>query len=482
MEKAILVVDAAHIFFPAFVSEREGTPHERAMADIDRVVESARSRYDVALPIVMAVDRPPYKRSDVYSGYKAKRKAHPEGYDDAYTAWLAEFALSSAFRVLGEDGYEADDICAAVAFTDQSEWEESPTIVIATRDKDLFQLVNDERPNRVRVLSTASLELFGEEEVYLKMGVWPDQVAKFLALAGDSADGVPGVEGIGKVGATKLLKRESDLGDIETRLNVEQKSQFLLSLSLVELTVMDLQPVIPAIDYSWEARRNFAAPPKEAPVVAEPLTYEKKRELANIVSESLSGVFPIIDYSSRVPKVPKAPDAQVAPAVRTTKRDLSMDTLNTLTALSKKFWASGFYSRFKSEDGIFTIMVTGMELGIAPVAALGNFHVLDGKLCPSAHVLIALAQAASDCIMFDCVAESETSATYRVKKSNGFTADFTYTVADAKRDQMRWANGGKNLKAMIRKTAGSQAARLWFPGELNGLYSAEEMGESVSED
>ncbi len=459
MEKAILVVDAAHIFFPAFVSEREGTPHERAMADIDRVLEAARLKFDVALPIVMAVDRPPYKRSEVYSGYKAKRKAHPEGYDDAYEAWLAGFALSSAFRVLGVDGYEADDICAAVAFTDQSEREESPTIVIATRDKDLFQLVNDERPNRVRVLSTASLELFGEEAVYLKMGVWPDQVARFLAIAGDSADGVPGVEGIGKVGAKKLIESELVLGKVETRLNAEQKSQFLLSLSLVELTVRALQPVIPAIDYSWEARRNFAAPPKEGQLVTE------LRALRVVA-----------------PPAPKAPVVQSAPAVRTTKRDLSMDTLNTLTALSKKFWASGFYSRFKSEDGIFTIMVTGMELGIAPVAALGNFHVLDGKLCPSAHVLIALAQAASDCVMFDCIAESETSATYRVKKSNGFTADFTYTVADAKRDQMRWANGGKNLKAMIRKTAGSQAARLWFPGELNGLYSAEEMGESVSED
>ena len=90
---------------------------------------------------------------------------------------------------------------------------------MATRDKDLFQLVND----RVKIYSTIKADfsspkdtfaLLGVEAVAKKWGIPPWQIAEMLALTGDQADNIPGVFGLGVKGAVALLANYGPLDAI----------------------------------------------------------------------------------------------------------------------------------------------------------------------------------------------------------------------------------------------------------------------------
>ena len=93
-------------------------------------------------------------------------------------------------------------------------------MILATNDKDLFQLVND----KVKVYTTAKADLatpkdtyalLGEQEVIAKWDVPPTMIGDVLAIAGDSIDNIPGA-GIGRKAAAALLKEH---GGLESLLN-----------------------------------------------------------------------------------------------------------------------------------------------------------------------------------------------------------------------------------------------------------------------
>src|SRR5690606_18053963 len=100
------------------------------------------------------------------------------------------------------EGYEADDLMAAAA---AAEVAAGGTCLLLTNDRDSYQLVSDE----VTVLSprrgVREMDRIGPSEVVERMGVLPEQVPDFKALAGDSSDRIPGARGIGPKSAAALL-------------------------------------------------------------------------------------------------------------------------------------------------------------------------------------------------------------------------------------------------------------------------------------
>ena len=89
----------------------------------------------------------------------------------------------------------------------QAQAEKAETL-LATSDKDLFQMVTD----RVAIVSpTAAGGRMGPAEVREKIGVLPDRVVELLALTGDKVDNIPGVPGVGPKTAAKLL---ADFGSL----------------------------------------------------------------------------------------------------------------------------------------------------------------------------------------------------------------------------------------------------------------------------
>jgi hypothetical protein len=132
-------------------------------------------------------------------------------------------------------------------------------------------------------------------------------------------------------------------------------------------------------------------------------------------------------------------------------------------------------------------MELGMELGLSPQIALNNFELVEGRPCPGAHYLIARASADRNCEYLEMVEENfevdNPYVTYETKsRASGRVKSFTYYWSDAEAAGVAHARSGKKTtwegrpREMMRKTAGSQAARLWYPAACAGLYSMEEMG------
>jgi DNA polymerase-1 len=106
------------------------------------------------------------------------------------------------------EGYEADDLIATAV----SQLSPHFRVVVVTGDKDLMQLVSDERG--VTMLDTMKNIEYLDADVMEKFGVRPDQIVEYLALVGDSSDNIPGVNGIGPKSAVELLQKHASVDEI----------------------------------------------------------------------------------------------------------------------------------------------------------------------------------------------------------------------------------------------------------------------------
>ncbi|MGA7096265.1 MAG: 5'-3' exonuclease H3TH domain-containing protein, partial [Acidimicrobiia bacterium] len=115
---------------------------------------------------------------------------------------LAEEALASIGVVVwGNVEFEADDAIATAAIR----WvEDVEQVVIATPDKDLAQVVVG---NRIVTYNRREQRILDEDAVVEKFGVHPESIPDYLALVGDTADGVPGLPGWGAKSASTVLAR-----------------------------------------------------------------------------------------------------------------------------------------------------------------------------------------------------------------------------------------------------------------------------------
>jgi DNA polymerase-1 len=105
---------------------------------------------------------------------------------------------------------EADDVIATLASAASS------GVLIATSDKDLYQLIND----RVFMVSPSKAgSKIGSAEVAEKTGVRPEKIVEWLALTGDTVDNIPGVPGVGPKTAAKLLAQFGTLEKMWSKLD-----------------------------------------------------------------------------------------------------------------------------------------------------------------------------------------------------------------------------------------------------------------------
>src|SRR5439155_19349544 len=102
-------------------------------------------------------------------------------------------------------GYGADDFLAAAVAADDG------PVLVATSDRDAFQLVSDRVTILQPVRGVSELARIGPVEVRERYGVEPEQVPDFIALRGDSSDRIPGARGVGPKTAADLLRKYGTL-------------------------------------------------------------------------------------------------------------------------------------------------------------------------------------------------------------------------------------------------------------------------------
>jgi 5'-3' exonuclease len=150
---------------------------------------------------------------------------------------------------------EADDALAAAARIAAGD-DDVDQVCIWTPDKDLAQSV---RGNRVVQVDRRAGSIRNVDGVREKFGVGPDGIPDLLALVGDSADGYPGIPGIGKVTAARLVNEHGRIEDFPAEVLGERRELALLFKDLATLR-SDADLFGRAEELRWQGPRDgFAA-------------------------------------------------------------------------------------------------------------------------------------------------------------------------------------------------------------------------------
>ncbi|MEU9705890.1 5'-3' exonuclease [Streptomyces sp. NPDC047981] len=278
-----MLLDTASLYFRAYfgvpdsVRAPDGTPVNAVRGLLDFITRLVQDHHPDDLVACMDADWRPQWRVDLIPSYKAHRVAvetetgpDEEEIPDTLSPQVPviEDVLDAlGIARVGVAGYEADDVIGTLAG-----WAKGP-VDIVTGDRDLFQLVDDERA--VRVLyprkGVGDCDLVDDELIRTKYGVRADQYADFAALRGDASDGLPGVKGIGEKTAAQLITEYGDLAGVRAAA-VDRTSK---------LTPAKRRGIVEAAEYL-----------DVAPTVVR-----------------VAGDVPLPDFDPALPRVPKDPEA-----------------------------------------------------------------------------------------------------------------------------------------------------------------------------
>ena len=150
-------------------------------------------------------------RNEIYPEYKANRDPAPPELKRQF-GLCREFTRAMGLVECAHDSYEADDLIGSLVTSGR---EQGIPSTIVSRDKDLAQLVSK---------ADVFWDFSGRgqlryEQIPDVFGVWPEQIADFLALTGDAVDNIPGVPGVGKKTAAALLRHFGTLESIYENLD-----------------------------------------------------------------------------------------------------------------------------------------------------------------------------------------------------------------------------------------------------------------------
>ncbi len=150
-------------------------------------------------------------RTEIYPEYKANREPAPPELKRQF-AQCRRFTSALGLMSCAHPRYEADDLIGTLVYAGRAKGRPS---TIVTRDKDLAQLMSKDDV----FWDFAGKGKLKYEQIPDNFGVWPEQIADFLALAGDSVDNIKGVPGVGKKTAGALLAHFGSLEDIYANLD-----------------------------------------------------------------------------------------------------------------------------------------------------------------------------------------------------------------------------------------------------------------------
>jgi DNA polymerase-1 len=147
-------------------------------------------------------------RRKMYPPYKAQRKPlDPE--IAPQLSYASQLVSLLGYQFINNPEYEADDILGMISrLTNENDM----YMIIASSDRDMYQLIND----NTFIYTPKTRDLVDRAYMYDKYRLTPEQWIEYKMLFGDRSDNVPGVRGIGEVGALRLLQ---DYGTIENVYN-----------------------------------------------------------------------------------------------------------------------------------------------------------------------------------------------------------------------------------------------------------------------
>jgi 5'-3' exonuclease len=246
---SLLLLDTASLWYRAYyglpesVVSKSGQPVNAIRGVLDMTARLITQYRPDRIVACLDCDWRPSWRVALFPEYKANRLK-----DDATEEMPDTLApqipiLLKTFEAFGipmhgADDYEADDVIATLTHS-----EVGPTTIV-TGDRDLFQLVDDERSTTVAYIArgVSQHELVDEAWISNKYGIPSKSYSFYATLRGDPSDGLPGVRGIGQKGAANLVNQFEFLehlieaaGDPKSELSPSLKKKILDSLDYLSI-------------------------------------------------------------------------------------------------------------------------------------------------------------------------------------------------------------------------------------------------------
>jgi len=227
----LLLIDGHSLAFRSFyafskggeggLSTKAGVPTSVTYGFLKALLDNCKGLKPNGLVVAFDTAEPTF-RHKADEAYKAHRDVAPEHFFDDLNNLQQILAESLDIPLAMAPGYEADDVLGTLANRAAGEgWR----VRILSGDRDLFQLVDDDRDIAVLYMgggpyakNSGPLEI-RREGVIAKLGVTPEEVVDLKALTGDSSDNIPGVKGVGPKTAINLLKEFEHVDGIYAALD-----------------------------------------------------------------------------------------------------------------------------------------------------------------------------------------------------------------------------------------------------------------------
>lgn len=496
----LCLIDLSGIYWEkwhASAGEDAHAAHDRTLAKV-RELASDHAR------AVVCIDSGQSFRVDIFPSYKAKRPPKPEAAVAQLERVIATLR-SDGVPCIGAPGFEADDVIGTLA---REAFARGLSVMVASADKDMLQLVVP----GISVVSTKTGAAYVTEgNVEAKLGVLPFQVADWLALAGDTSDGIPGAPGVGPKHAADLLRAHGSIQAMVGPLSDSEATGELAGttpriagilrenwnqvLMCRDLTGLAEVPGLETVLDNLTEKTTMS----EIDNATADLETADLHQLADRANEDHAEARTVNIYEERATKeraelnaysdaraalattTPAELAEPPAPAPIVPERDWALEdgpqTSTQAWKLAKVFCASGMFAAFRTPEACFVAILAGNDLGLSPMAALRGIHVIEGKPTVSADMMMSIILAKKKAHYFRKVYSDDDRATYETHRiGNPNPVVWTFSRQDAENAELwgkkMWKKYPRN---MLRARCISELARMEYPDLLAGVYTAEEL-------
>jgi DNA polymerase-1 len=209
--RPLLVIDGdsfahrAYHALPKTIRRDRNRPAGAILGFANKLLQLYQAEQPRAVLVAWDTLEAPTYRHTAFADYQGGRE-----FDDDLVEQLAlipDFVSACGFANAKAAGYEADDFLAAAVAREEKR---GGTALVASGDRDTFQLASD-RTTILYPMRGGEMARIGPAEVRKRYEVDPKQVPDFIAIRGDPSDKLPGLPGVGAVGAATLLRRYGSL-------------------------------------------------------------------------------------------------------------------------------------------------------------------------------------------------------------------------------------------------------------------------------
>ena len=453
--KTIALIDFSNVFFTLWHASAEQEMSAVVTKSVSTCENIAKNHDYCAI----CIDSPPYFRSKILPEYKAGREKPPLVYEQ----------MRTAIKKLNEIGMvcyeskecEADDIIATLYILAADKKVKS---FIYTTDKDMLQVDNIYNP-------------FSGERItpQLKFGAeYHFQVPWILALTGDKADNITGINKVGPVNALKIIDAVGGHLGIwikkpdYTKLNEKQSALLMENYDLIKrnlelVTVKNDVPIELILKKYQEVNLN------------ETEAFEKIEE-----------VFGEVEQIDKIPERPKTEertiDIRQTPITNPVNFEQALEptSMNEAILLADRLFKSRLFGDYTTPQSILAVILCGRSYGIDAVTSLMNFHIINGKPTSMPQLMQGMVLSKGACEYFDLIESTNEIATYETKrKGSKHAVKISFTIQDAENAGLTTGKNSHSWKKypadMLCARCVSRICRRVYPDVIKGLYTKEEL-------